>query len=141
MSAAARFGRTGCCPWGRPSLSLRGISHSYYAIQLAPAVAGATALGGALLWERARRPDAARSRWLLVSVVALTPGWSTGLLLTRPAWPLVAAPVVLAAAAVAMLWLLITTPLRAVVGIPDRARPSAGERRTAPDGRRAAVDE
>jgi hypothetical protein len=71
-------------------------------------------------------------------VVVLTAGWSTGLLLTRPAWPLVAAPVVLAAAAVAMLWLLITTPLRAVVGIPDRARPSAGERRTAPDGRRAA---
>ena len=98
--------------------SLRGISHSYYAIQLAPAVAGATALGGALLWERARRPDAVRSRWLLVAVVVLTAAWSTGLLLSRPAWPLAVAPVMLAAAGVAVLWLRITTPLRSTGRAP-----------------------
>jgi 4-amino-4-deoxy-L-arabinose transferase-like glycosyltransferase len=82
--------------------SLRGISHSYYAIQLAPAIAGATALGGALLWDRTRRPGARRSRWLLATTVAVTAVWSAGLLLTRPSWPLVVAPLVLGAAIVAV---------------------------------------
>jgi 4-amino-4-deoxy-L-arabinose transferase-like glycosyltransferase len=80
--------------------SLHGISHSYYAIQLAPAIAGAVGLGGALLWQRARQAGASRVRLLLAVTVSLTALWSTGLLLTRPAWPLVVAPIVLAAAAV-----------------------------------------
>ena len=78
--------------------SLRGISHSYYAVQLAPAVAGATALGGALLWARARQPGAHRARLLVAGTAAVTAAWSTGQLLTRPAWPLVAAPVAIVAA-------------------------------------------
>jgi 4-amino-4-deoxy-L-arabinose transferase-like glycosyltransferase len=82
--------------------SLQGISHSYYAIQLAPAIAAAVALGGALLWQRARQADATRARLLLALTVSVTALWSTGLLLTRPAWPLVAAPIALAAAAVAV---------------------------------------
>ena len=82
--------------------SLRGISHSYYAIQLAPAIAGAVALGGALLWQRALQAGAPRARRLLAVTVSLTALWSSGLLLTRPAWPLVAVPIVLAAAAVAV---------------------------------------
>jgi 4-amino-4-deoxy-L-arabinose transferase-like glycosyltransferase len=82
--------------------SLRGPSHSYYAVQLAPAIAGAVALGGALLWRRALQAGATRARWLLAGTVTLTAVWSTGLLLTKPAWPWVAAPVALAAAAVAV---------------------------------------
>ena len=82
--------------------SLRGISHSYYAVQLAPAIAGAVALGGAVLWQRAHQAGAAPARWLLAVTVSLTAVWSTGLLLTRPAWTLVAAPVALAAAAMAV---------------------------------------
>lgn len=82
--------------------SLRGISHSYYAIQLAPAIAGAVALGGGLLWQRAGGPDGAPARWLLAAVAAVTAVWSTGLLLSRPAWPLAAGPVALVAAAVAV---------------------------------------
>jgi 4-amino-4-deoxy-L-arabinose transferase-like glycosyltransferase len=82
--------------------SLHGISHSYYAIQLAPAIAGAVGLGGALLWQRARPAGAIRARRLLAVTVSLTAVWSTGILLTRFAWPLVAAPIVLTGAAVAV---------------------------------------
>jgi 4-amino-4-deoxy-L-arabinose transferase-like glycosyltransferase len=82
--------------------SLRGISHSYYAVQLAPAIAGAVALGGALVWQRAVQAGASRSRWLLAVTVSLTAVWSSHLLLTRPAWTLLAAPIALAAAAIAV---------------------------------------
>jgi 4-amino-4-deoxy-L-arabinose transferase-like glycosyltransferase len=82
--------------------SLRGISHSYYAVQLAPAIAGAVALGGALVWQRAVRPRATRARLLLAVTVSLSALWSSWLLLSRPAWPLVAAPVAIAAGALAV---------------------------------------
>jgi 4-amino-4-deoxy-L-arabinose transferase-like glycosyltransferase len=82
--------------------SLRGISHSYYAVQLAPAIAGAVALGGALLWQRALQADGTRARWLVAGTVFLTALWSTGLLLSRTAWPRGAAPIAVAAAAVAV---------------------------------------
>ena len=86
--------------------SLRGISHSYYAVQLAPAIAGAVALGGALLWQRAHQAGAHRARLLLAATVAGTALWSIGLLATKPAaWPLVAAPIALVAAAVAVVGL------------------------------------
>jgi 4-amino-4-deoxy-L-arabinose transferase-like glycosyltransferase len=87
--------------------SMRGISHSYYAIQLAPAIAGAVALGGVLLWERSAEDDGVRARRVLGASVVLTAVWSAGLLLTRPAWPLVAVPVALLAGAVAArgLWM------------------------------------
>jgi 4-amino-4-deoxy-L-arabinose transferase-like glycosyltransferase len=87
--------------------SLRGISHSYYAIQLAPAIAGAVALGGALLWQRALEVRAIRARWLLVGTVAITALWSAGLLLSRPAWPLAVTPIVLGAAALVVIGLRI----------------------------------
>jgi 4-amino-4-deoxy-L-arabinose transferase-like glycosyltransferase len=84
--------------------SLRGISHSYYAVQLAPAIAGSVAVGGALLWQRAwSPPGGAWARGALVTGVALTAIWSTALLLGRPAWPLITVPVGLVAAAVTVL--------------------------------------
>jgi 4-amino-4-deoxy-L-arabinose transferase-like glycosyltransferase len=79
--------------------SMRGISHSYYAIQLAPAIAGAVALGGWLLWDRAR-DGAVGARRVLAAAVALTALWSADLLLTQVAWPVLIAPIVLAAAVV-----------------------------------------
>jgi hypothetical protein len=82
--------------------SLHGISHSYYAIQLAPAIAGAIGLGGPLLWQRATRAAGARARPVMAGTVAVTAAWSVVLLLRRPAWPLLAAPIVLAAAVVAV---------------------------------------
>jgi 4-amino-4-deoxy-L-arabinose transferase-like glycosyltransferase len=112
--------------------SLRGISHSYYAIQLAPAIAGAVALGGGVLWERTRTGGAVRDRRVLAVTVAVTAVWSVALLAGRPAWPLLAAPVALAAAAVAVrgLW---TTGRSPIPGVdPGRGRAPgwpAGRRR------------
>jgi hypothetical protein len=102
--------------------SLKGISHSYYAIQLAPAIAGAVALGGMLLWERAAEDDGLRARRVLGATVALTAVWSVGLLLSRPAWPLVAIPVALVAGTVATLRLWAT-------GRRSPANDAAGHRR------------
>jgi 4-amino-4-deoxy-L-arabinose transferase-like glycosyltransferase len=82
--------------------SMHGISHSYYAVQLAPAVAGAVALGGMLVWQRVHENGAVRARRLLAVVVSLTAVWSTVLMLERPGWPRAVAPVALAAAAVAV---------------------------------------
>jgi 4-amino-4-deoxy-L-arabinose transferase-like glycosyltransferase len=86
--------------------SLRGISHGYYAVQLAPAIAGAVALGGGLLVQRASAPaGAAAARQVLTVTLGISALWSAGLLLSRPAWTMVAAIGVLAAAAVAVLGL------------------------------------
>jgi 4-amino-4-deoxy-L-arabinose transferase-like glycosyltransferase len=82
--------------------SLRGISHSYYAIQLAPAIAGAVSLGGLLLWHRARPAGAIGVRWLLAVTVSLTAVWCTRLLLSSIAWPWAVTPIILTAAAVAV---------------------------------------
>jgi 4-amino-4-deoxy-L-arabinose transferase-like glycosyltransferase len=87
--------------------SLRGISHSYYAVQLAPAVAGGVALGGALLAHRvSSRTGGPAARRVLAVTVAGSALWSAVLLLSRPAWPMAAAIVPVAAASVALLGLL-----------------------------------
>jgi 4-amino-4-deoxy-L-arabinose transferase-like glycosyltransferase len=87
--------------------SLRGISHSYYAVQLAPPIAGAVALGGALLQRRATSPAGrTAARRVLATIVGASALWSAALLLTRPAWPMAVALVAVAAAAVAVLGLL-----------------------------------
>jgi 4-amino-4-deoxy-L-arabinose transferase-like glycosyltransferase len=82
--------------------SLRGISHSYYALQLAPAIAGAVALGGMLIWQRVHRDGSVGARHLVAAVVSLTAVWSTVLLIEHPAWPLAVAPAALLAAAAAV---------------------------------------
>jgi 4-amino-4-deoxy-L-arabinose transferase-like glycosyltransferase len=88
--------------------SLRGISHSYYAVQLAPAVVGCVALGGALLWRRAGAADAAVwPRSVLATGVSITALWSAALLRVRPAWPISLAPVAVAAAAVTVFVLFV----------------------------------
>jgi 4-amino-4-deoxy-L-arabinose transferase-like glycosyltransferase len=87
--------------------SLRGISHGYYAVQLAPAIAGAVALGGALLVQRAwTTTGGAVARRVLAGTVLVTGLWSAWLLLRRPAWPMGMVPVVVLAAVVAVVGLL-----------------------------------
>jgi 4-amino-4-deoxy-L-arabinose transferase-like glycosyltransferase len=107
--------RAGLLLWGSWLLgagvvlsSLRGISHSYYAVQLAPAIVGCVALGGALLWQRAWAPDGVVwPRWVLATGVSITALWSAALLWGRPAWPLALAPVAVAAAAVTVVALFV----------------------------------
>ncbi|TFV91471.1 glycosyl transferase [Blastococcus sp. CT_GayMR16] len=132
--------RAGLLLWGSWLLvagtvlsSLRGISHSYYAVQLAPAIAGAVALGGMLLWEKSREDDGVRARRVLAATVALTALWSVGLLASRPGWPLLAAPVVLVAGAVAVrgVWTIGDRSLAAGEA-PQREPSGAGIQRPVP---------
>ena len=58
---------------------MRGISHPYYAIELAPAVAALVALGGTLLWRRRTVP----AQLLLAAVTVLTTVWSLTLVERR----------------------------------------------------------
>jgi hypothetical protein len=85
-------------------------------IQLAPAIAGAVGLGGALLWQRARPAGAIRVRRLLALTVSLTALWSTGLLLSRIAWPIEVVPITLVAGA------LVVSGLRAGARAPTSPR-------------------
>jgi 4-amino-4-deoxy-L-arabinose transferase-like glycosyltransferase len=121
--------RTGLLLWGGWLLvaglvlsSLHGISHSYYAIQLAPPIAGAVALGGFLLWHRSAEDDGVRARQVLGAGVALTALWCARLLLSRPGWPLAAIPVVLISGAMATAGLWAAGRRSAVVRTAGRRR-------------------
>ena len=58
---------------------MRGISHSYYAVELAPAVAALVALGATLLWRR----GTAGARLVLAAVSVLTTVWGMTLVERR----------------------------------------------------------
>lgn len=72
--------------------SLRGIYHSYYTVELAPAVAAVVAVGGSVLW--AARGRVRWARGLLEVAAGVTGLWAAALLLVQPAWTVVAVPVV-----------------------------------------------
>jgi 4-amino-4-deoxy-L-arabinose transferase-like glycosyltransferase len=55
--------------------TMQGISHSYYTVELAPAVAALVAVGGTLLWRR----GTVRGLLVLTATTALTTAWSTSL--------------------------------------------------------------
>lgn len=80
--------------------SLRGIYHSYYTVQLAPAVAAVVAVGGSAVW--AARGQVRWVNGVLMAVVAGTGVWACALLFGQPAWTVVAVPVVAIASVVAV---------------------------------------
>lgn len=100
--------RAGLVLWGAWLLGvgvvlsgLQGISHSYYMIELAPAVAALVAIGGQVVWtERDRRPWA---RPVLAGAIALSASYAIVLIVHRPAWTLVAVPVVAVTGALAVM--------------------------------------
>jgi 4-amino-4-deoxy-L-arabinose transferase-like glycosyltransferase len=109
--------------------SLHGISHSYYAVQLAPAVAGSVALGGGLVWRRAAAgTDGRVARRLIALGLAATALWSVRLLFSRPGWPLTLAPFVVAAAGLAAFGVLSGRAGGADRTGPSPARPVPGSR-------------
>ncbi|MCO7220054.1 glycosyltransferase family 39 protein [Klenkia sp. PcliD-1-E] len=75
---------------------LRGISHSYYSVQIAPAIAALCAVAGTRLWRL--RTQKSWAGPVLATVVGLSAAWATGLLLRGLAWPAAVIPVVLAGA-------------------------------------------
>jgi 4-amino-4-deoxy-L-arabinose transferase-like glycosyltransferase len=62
---------------------MAGIIHPYYAVALAPPVAGSVALGGSLVWERRERGWA---RGVLAAVVFGTSVWAWVLLARSESW-------------------------------------------------------
>ncbi|MCO7218383.1 glycosyltransferase family 39 protein [Klenkia sp. PcliD-1-E] len=91
--------------------SLRGISHSYYTIELAPAVAAAVALGGSAVWTVRSRVDWARP--FLAVVLGVSALYACLVLALQPAWPVVAIPVVAVAGVVAIVALVLEPSARA----------------------------
>ncbi|WP_165617526.1 glycosyltransferase family 39 protein [Klenkia soli] len=78
--------------------SLRGIYHSYYTVELAPAVAAVVAIGGSAVW--AARGQVRWANGVLMAVVAGTGVWACALLFVQPAWTVLAVPVVACASVV-----------------------------------------
>lgn len=77
--------------------ALRGIAHGYYTLELAPAVAGCVALGGAALWRLAAAQNR-RQRPATVLLAALVAGnavWAVLLLMRNSGWPSVVVPTLL----------------------------------------------
>jgi 4-amino-4-deoxy-L-arabinose transferase-like glycosyltransferase len=88
---------------------MQGIIHPYYAIALAPAIAGLIAVTGRLLWQ-------ARTTWTAricaALLVAVTAGWDAHLLALTPTFLPVVRPLLIAAAALAAVGLLAGPRLR-----------------------------
>lgn len=92
--------------------SLRGISHGYYTVEFVPAVAGATALGGAVVWTRW---STGAPRWtarVLAAGLLATAVWAAILLAHQPSWPMLLTSVVVAGTAVAVIGVLYAGDLR-----------------------------
>jgi hypothetical protein len=60
-----------------------GIIHTYYTVALAPAIAALVAIGAKMLWDRRTRTSA---RMAAALAMAITAGWSWGLLDRTPSW-------------------------------------------------------
>jgi len=86
-----------------------GIIHTYYTVALAPAIAALVAITGSVLWKQRHRLSA---RALMALGVALTAGWAYVLLHRTPSWEPWLTPLILASAAVGILWLLSAPALR-----------------------------
>lgn len=90
---------------------LQGISHSYYAVEIAPAAAALVSLVGTQLWlVRGRWPAAGVALGIVVTASAV---WTATLLLRRGlSWPVILVPVVAVGAGVAFAGLLPRSPSR-----------------------------
>ncbi|GGS31779.1 glycosyltransferase family 39 protein [Actinokineospora fastidiosa] len=62
---------------------MQGITHPYYAVALAPGIAGVAGVAG---WELWRGRDHTGARITLAGIVVVTAGWSFVLLLRDPDW-------------------------------------------------------
>ncbi|HTW12929.1 MAG TPA: glycosyltransferase family 39 protein, partial [Solirubrobacteraceae bacterium] len=72
-----------------------GVIHTYYTVELAPAIAALVAIGGAVLWQRRAQAQARLGMVLLVSVTAV---WAVVLLQRTPSWEPWLTPLVVVAA-------------------------------------------
>jgi hypothetical protein len=80
-----------------------GVIHTYYAVALAPAIAALVAITASALWRERHKPSA---RLLMAPGVVVTAGWAYVLLDRTPSWEPWLRPLILAGAALGILWLL-----------------------------------
>ena len=86
-----------------------GVIHTYYTVELAPAIAALAAIGGTVLWHR-REQTAARAGIALM--VAVTAVWAVVLLQRTPSWEPWLTPLVIVAALAAIAGLAAPAQLR-----------------------------
>jgi 4-amino-4-deoxy-L-arabinose transferase-like glycosyltransferase len=82
----------------------QGIIHPYYTVALAPAIGAVVGIGAVTAWRRRHQWPA---RFALVVTIALSAWWAAVLLSRAPAWNPWLRPLVLAAAAIAVIALLL----------------------------------
>ncbi len=76
-----------------------GVIHTYYTVELAPAIAALVAIGAAVLWQRREQVPARAGIGLMVAVTA---AWAVVLLQRTPSWEPWLTPLVIVAALVAI---------------------------------------
>ncbi len=76
-----------------------GVIHTYYTVELAPAIAALVAIGAAVLW---RRREQAPARAGLALMVGVTAAWAVVMLQRTPSWQTWLTPLVIVAALVAI---------------------------------------
>ncbi len=91
----------------------QGIIHPYYTVALAPAIGAVVAIGAVTAWRRRHQWPA---RAAIVATIALSAWWASVLLSRSPAWNPWLRPLVLAAAAVAIVALVLPHPVRRRLG-------------------------
>jgi hypothetical protein len=82
---------------------MRGVIHPYYTVALAPAIAAATGIGAALLWQRRHEARPAAACVLLAIVVAVTCGWDVKLLRAGASFRSAVVPATVAVTVIAVL--------------------------------------
>ncbi len=76
-----------------------GVIHTYYTVELAPAIAALVGIGAAVLW---RRRSVGYARAAMGLMVAVTAGWAVAMLQRTPSWQSWLTPVVIVAAVAAL---------------------------------------
>jgi 4-amino-4-deoxy-L-arabinose transferase-like glycosyltransferase len=85
-----------------------GVIHTYYTVELAPAIAALAGIGAAVLWQRRQLTFARIGMALIVGVTAV---WAVVMLQRTPSWEPWLTPLVIAAALVAIVGLAIPPSL------------------------------
>jgi 4-amino-4-deoxy-L-arabinose transferase-like glycosyltransferase len=108
----------------------KGIIHEYYTVELVPGIAALVAIGAAELWKRR---DLYVARGMMAALVAISAGSAVVLLGRDSSWESWLTPLVIAAAAVAIIGLLVPTqffhraalPIAVIGGLACLAAPLA----------------
>jgi 4-amino-4-deoxy-L-arabinose transferase-like glycosyltransferase len=86
-----------------------GVIHTYYTVELAPAIAALTGIGAAVLW---RRRELLAARLGMAAMIAVTAAWAVVMLARSPSWDTWLTPLVIVTALAAIGGLMAPAALR-----------------------------